>query len=102
MQAIGSGPIGQGGGQGLHRFGSAVLELMDLFEELGNELAALIFGLVFMVHEVAELVHFLVEGVEDRMGGEEFFQSRSLLWIESFGGFAEGGEVAAVVLEIGD
>lgn len=55
-----------------------LLERTDLSGQPGDQLPALIFGLVFVVHEVPELVHFSVEGFEDRVGSEELLQSRSL------------------------
>ncbi len=39
---------------------------------------ALLFALVLVVDEFTQPVHFLVEGLEDGMGGEELVQPREL------------------------
>ena len=59
------------------------------------------FGLVLVVHEFPELVHFFVQGLEDRMGGEELVEPRPPLFIEPFGSGAQGGEIATVAFEVG-
>lgn len=100
MQAIGS-PILKRGGEGLQRPGLAFPQVADLFEQARDEFPAAGLGPVLVVHEVAQLVHFSVEDLEDRMGGEEFLKPRALLAGEPFGCLAQGGEVAAVAFEVG-
>jgi hypothetical protein len=54
-----------------------------------------------VVHEFAQLVHFFVQGFEDRVFGEELVQPQPLPLVETLGSLAQGGEVAAVMLEVG-
>lgn len=65
-------------------------------------LLAFLFCLVLVVHEHAELMHFFMQGLEDRVGGEELVEPGPLPFIEPFRRFAKGGEIAPVVLEVGD
>jgi len=92
-------PLTEGGCQGLHRLDLVGLQLIELFEQLADEFTALFFGLVLLIHEVAQAVHLLVEGCEDGVVGKEGVEPLPLAVLEFSGCLAEGGEVATVGLE---
>ena len=67
-------PVIERGRQRLQGGGLVLFERTDLSEQLGDQLPAFVFGLVFVIHEFAQLVHFIVQGLEDGMGGEELVE----------------------------
>lgn len=76
-------PIEQGFGKCLQWFQIRVLELADVpVKDFGVD-SALSFGLVFSVHESAELVHSGMDGFECRVLIEELLKCLSLDGCES-------------------
>ena len=72
---------------------------MDMpVEDLGISFA-LSFGLVFTIHESAELVHLGMDRFECGVLVEEFLKFALLSWCKFRRSFAHGGEPSAMVLE---
>ena len=94
-------PLFQRVGQRLQRRGLVLPQRLDRCQQPADVAFALPFGLVLVVHEFPEAVHFSVKGLEDRVGGEELFEAGALPLIEPFRSLAHGGEVATVVLQVG-
>ena len=63
-------------------------------------LAAALFGLVFVVHKVAQLVHLVMESLQDGMGGKELLKAHALPFIEPLRSLAQHSEIASMVLEV--
>lgn len=57
-------PFEQGSGESFERFEIRVFEVVDVAVEYPGVGPALFFGLVFSVHESAQLVHLCVDGFE--------------------------------------
>lgn len=72
---------------------------MDVAVEDFGVSSALSFGLVFTVHESAELVHLGMNGLECGVLIEEFLKLTLLSGCKSRRSFAHGDESAAVVFE---
>jgi hypothetical protein len=86
-----------------HEGGKGALdEFIDQAQEAGDELATGSCGLVFEPKQVPEFDHFLIDGNQRGMVGQEFFQSSELGWVESRGMAPQHGEVAAVVADLGN
>lgn len=68
-------PVLQGIGQGLQWDSRVFPQGSDRRQQGPDVLFAVLFGLVLVVHELAELVHLLVEVLEDGMGGEELLEA---------------------------
>ena len=73
---------------------------MDVVVEDFGVSSTLSFGLVFTVHESAELVHLGMNGLECRVLIEKFLKLTLLSGCKSRRSFAHGGESAAMVFEL--
>ena len=93
-------PVVEGVGERLQGSRLILPQVADGCQQPADVSLALFLALELVVHEFAQLVHFFVERLEDRVGGEELFQPRPLLLIELLRSLAQGGEVAPVVLEV--
>lgn len=76
-------PVPEGLSQGFEWLEGAVFEFIDMSEEFFDEARTLFFGFVLLVHELADLVEVLIEGLENGMLFEEFTESLLLFVVES-------------------
>jgi hypothetical protein len=85
---------GDQGGKG------AGTKFVDDPEQSVDQGATCAFGLVFNIHEGTQGVHFLVDGLEGWMFGEELPEAQTIEVGEVVGAFAQSGEQASVVLDL--
>ena len=80
---------------------AALAELLDCVEELLSQGPTLGLLAMLVAKQFTQGVHLLVDGLEGGVGFEQFVAALVLSLGEASGVLAQGGETAAVVLELG-
>ena len=80
---------------------ATLAELLDRVEELFGEGAALGLHFVAFAQQVTEGMHLLVDRDEGRIALQQFVAALALSFVKATRAFSQGGETAAVVLELG-